>query len=61
MKLPSPTPPSRIITALRQESTWRGIIAISMALGITLDPALQNHIVAVGLALIGAINVGKSD
>jgi len=52
---------NRIITALKQESTWRGIIAISMSLGLTIEPDLQNHIIAVGLALIGAINVGKAD
>lgn len=52
---------NRILEALRQESTWRGMIAIAMSLGVTLEPELQNHIIAVGLALIGAINVGKPD
>ena len=51
----------RIATALSQESTWRGLIAIATAAGITINPELQNHIIAVGLALIGAINVGKKD
>lgn len=50
----------RILTALQQESTWRGLIAIATGLGITLEPELQNHIIAVGLALIGAINVSKN-
>lgn len=49
----------RILTTLRQASTWRGLIAIAIAFGITLDPELQNQIVAVGLALIGTINVGE--
>jgi hypothetical protein len=50
---------NRIIRALGQESTWRGMIAIAMACGITLEPDLQNAILTVGLALIGAINIGK--
>ena len=52
---------NRIIQALKQESTWRGFIAIAMGLGITIEPELQNHVIAVGLAIIGAINVGKPD
>lgn len=51
----------RLISALKQESTWRGLIAIAMALGIHLEPELQNAILTVGLALIGSINVGKKD
>ena len=51
----------RLITALRQESTWRGIIAIATGAGVTIQPELQNHIIAVGLTLIGLIYVGKKD
>jgi len=51
----------KIITMLKQESTWRGIIAIATAAGVTISPDLATHIIAVGLSLIGAINIGKKD
>ena len=46
-----------IIEKLKQESTWRGLIAIAMAFGLQLDPELQNSILVVGLALMGIINI----
>jgi hypothetical protein len=51
----------KLIDALKQESTWRGIIAIVTALGVTISPELAGHIIAVGLALIGTINIAKKD
>jgi hypothetical protein len=51
----------KIVNALKQESTWRGIIAIATAMGVTISPELSNHIIGVGLALIGMINIGKRD
>lgn len=50
-----------LLTSLKQESTWRGLIAIAMAAGVTLDPEQQNAIIAAGLAIIGLINVFKKD
>lgn len=50
-----------ILQQLRQESTWRGIIALAMALGVALDPAQQEAIIAAGLTIIGLINVFKRD
>jgi hypothetical protein len=50
-----------VITYLQSESTWRGIIAIAMALGISLSPEQQGAILAGGLALIGLINTFKRD
>lgn len=52
---------AKIITMLKQESTWRGIIAIVTAAGVTISPELSTHIIAVGLALIGSINIAKKD
>jgi hypothetical protein len=46
-----------IIEKLKEESTWRGLIAIAMACGLQLDPELQNSILVVGLALMGILNV----
>lgn len=51
----------KIICLLKQESTWRGIVAIATAAGITISPDLAGHIIAVGLAVIGTINIGKED
>jgi uncharacterized membrane protein len=48
-----------ILEKLKQESTWRGIIAIAAAFGIQAEPELTNAIVTVALALIGSINVIK--
>lgn len=50
---------NRIVTALKQESTWRGIIAISAAFGIVIEPQISESIIALALALIGSINVLK--
>jgi hypothetical protein len=46
-----------IIEKLKEESTWRGLIAIAMACGLQLDPELQHSILVVGLALMGIINI----
>ena len=46
-----------IIQKLKEESTWKGLIAIAMACGLQLDPELQNSILVVGLALMGLINI----
>jgi hypothetical protein len=46
-----------IIEKLKEESTWRGLIAIAMACGLQLDPELQQSILVVGLALMGIINI----
>lgn len=45
-----------ILDRLSEQSSWRGAILIATALGVTVEPALQNHIVAAGLGLVGAIN-----
>jgi hypothetical protein len=48
-----------ILEYLKQESTWRGIIAIATAFGIKLAPEQAESIIAGGLALIGLINTFK--
>jgi len=48
-----------ILEYLKQESTWRGLVAIATATGVTMAPELQNAIIALGLAIIGLINVIK--
>jgi len=46
-----------LLERLSENSTWRGIILVATALGVKLDPELQNQILAVGLGLVGLINV----
>ena len=47
----------RIGIALSEASTWRGLVLIITALGVQLDPAQQEAIVATGLALAGLLGV----
>lgn len=46
-----------VLERLSENSTWRGLILVATALGLKLDPELQNAILAAGLGLIGLINV----
>jgi hypothetical protein len=46
-----------VLERLSENSTWRGLILVATALGVQLDPELQNAILAAGLGLIGLINV----
>lgn len=45
------------LARLGENSTYRGLIAVATAVGITLSPDQQNAIVSAGLGLIGLINV----
>jgi hypothetical protein len=46
-----------ILDRLREDSTWRGILMLLTAAGVSLDPMQANAIIAVGLSLVGLINV----
>lgn len=46
-----------VLERLSENSTWRGIILVATAVGLKLDPELQNAILSAGLGLIGLINV----
>ena len=46
-----------LLNQLSQNSTWRGLLLIATALGIKIDPELQNAILAAGLGAVGLINV----
>jgi hypothetical protein len=50
-----------MIEHLKQESTWRGFVALAIAAGVTIAPELQEAIIALGLTIIGLINVIKKD
>lgn len=42
-------------------STWKGIIGIVTAAGVALSPEMAAQIVAVGLAIVGTINVARNE
>lgn len=46
-----------ILDRLSENSTWRGLILVATALGVRMEPELQNQIVAAGLGAVGLINV----
>ncbi len=50
-----------LINRFGEASTYRGLAALGMALGIKLDPAQWDSIMALGLSVIGLINVFKKD
>jgi hypothetical protein len=46
-----------VLEKLSENSTWRGLILVATALGVKLDPSMQEGILATGLSLVGLINV----
>ena len=50
-----------LLTKLKQESTWRGLIIIIAAFGVKLAPDLQEAIVGTAVAIVGLINILKKD
>lgn len=46
-----------LLERLREDSTWRGILMLLTSVGVSLDPSQANAIIAVGLSLVGLINV----
>lgn len=47
----------RLGFALREASTWRGLVLLATAAGLQLDPEQEDAIVAAGLAIAGLIGV----
>lgn len=50
-----------ILARGKEASTWRGLIALVTAAGVAVSPAQADAIVALGLAVIGAIGVFTKD
>lgn len=50
-----------ILARGKEASTWRGVVAILTAAGVALSPEQGEAIVALGLAVIGAIGVFTVD
>lgn len=50
-----------ILNRGKEASTWRGIIALLTAAGVAFSPEQADAIVALGLAVIGAVGVFTAD
>jgi hypothetical protein len=50
-----------IVSRLTEVSTWKGLFLIATAAGATLAPELQNAIITIGLAVVGALGVATPD
>lgn len=46
-----------LLARLREPSTWRGLVWLAIAAGITLTPTVWESIIAVGMAVVGLIGV----
>jgi hypothetical protein len=46
-----------LLEKLSENSTWRGLILIAIAVGVKIEPELQESIIVAGLGLVGLINV----
>ena len=44
-----------ILDRLKEPSSWRGLVMITTAFGVTLNPDLVSSVVAVGTGLAGII------
>lgn len=47
----------QVLDRLKEPTTWRGIVAVLGVFGVALEPELQNHIIAVGVGIIGIIEI----
>lgn len=50
-----------VLARLKEASTWRGIIGLLTAAGVTISPEMLDKIVAAGLALMGVIGAFFKD
>jgi hypothetical protein len=50
-----------LLDRLKEPSTWRGLIGLLTGFGIVIKPELADAIIAVGVGLIGLINVIRKE
>jgi hypothetical protein len=50
-----------LLRRLREPSTWRGIVWLLTALGVTLDPMAWEYIMTIGMAVAGLLGVLLSE
>ena len=46
---------------LKEETTWAGIVSVLTSLGVVLSPSQAEAIIALGLAVVGAILAFRKD
>lgn len=47
----------QVLDRLKEPSTWLGIVAVLGVFGVTLEPELKEHIIAVGVGIAGIIQI----
>ena len=52
---------SWILARLMEPSTWRGIIAVLSAAGITISPQLTSTYIPLGMAGLGLVEMLKTE
>ena len=50
-----------ILKRLQEQSTYKGVIFVIAAAGISVDPEKANAIAAAAMALVGAINIFRKE
>lgn len=50
-----------IVDRLKEPSTWRGIIMLLTALGLSIEPELATAIVTAGVSAVGLVGVVTRD
>jgi hypothetical protein len=50
-----------LLERMTEPSTWRGLVWVATAAGIGISPEQGAAIASAGMALVGAINIGKKD
>jgi hypothetical protein len=50
-----------LLARLAESSTWRGLVMLITALGVKVEPAQMNAIIAAGMAAAGLIAVFMPD
>ena len=48
---------SYLADRLSESSTWRGLVLFATGIGITVEPELATKITAVGLGIVGVVNI----
>lgn len=51
----------KLLDWLDQPSTWRGIVAVVTALGVTLSPEQSAAIITAGVSIVGLIEVFRNE
>lgn len=50
-----------ILERAKETSTWRGLVLLATAIGVTLTPEQKEAVIALGLAIAGALGAFTPD